>query len=294
MIDYPRHQFFRVALSVRGTVVPRVAPRVLIVAVIALAACGWNALAPESLAFKPLAHSLVGIAMGMLLVFRTNASYDRWWEARKQWGGMVNASRNLVRIMTVHAGDGRRAAALCSAWSLALVHHLRGERHPEQTRELLGPEAAFRSYDQPNVPAAIGAELSRNIALALGQGRLAPDLARLAEGLVMELLDHQGACERILNTPLPFAYVTAVRQLLLVYLFSLPMVLVGELGWWSIPAAVFIAYGLLAIEEAGIEIEDPFGTDPNDLPLDAICATIAQDCAAMAAGPSSPAPRSAL
>ena len=91
------------------------------------------------------------------------------------------------------------------------------------------------------------------------------------EAQVAALLDNQGGCERILRTPIPFAYAVHIKQLLLIYLLSLPLALVGEMGWVAIPTSAVIAFGLLGIEEAGVEIEDPFGDDPNDLPVEAIC-----------------------
>jgi putative membrane protein len=95
-------------------------------------------------------------------------------------------------------------------------------------------------------------------------------------------LDHQGACERILRTPIPFAYAVHIKQLLMVYLATLPLALVPLMNWGAVPAVIVIAFGLLGIEEAGVEIEDPFGDDPNDLPLENLCAVIARDTAALA------------
>ena len=100
--------------------------------------------------------------------------------------------------------------------------------------------------------------------------------------MVRALLDNQGGCERILKTPIPFAYAVHIRQMLAIYVVTLPFALVGEMGWATIPTVAVVAFGMIGIEEAGNEIEDPFGTDPNDLPLEALCATIAKDVAALA------------
>jgi putative membrane protein len=96
------------------------------------------------------------------------------------------------------------------------------------------------------------------------------------------LLDCQGGCERILKTPIPFVYAAHIKHLLLLYLGTLPIVLVEKLGYSAPIAIAIMTFGLLGIQEAGLEIEDPFGTDPNDLPLDDICSTIARDVLALA------------
>jgi putative membrane protein len=128
-----------------------------------------------------------------------------------------------------------------------------------------------------NPPARVALEMSRWIAVRVKEGELSEEIARTLEENVGELLDHQGACERILKTPVPFAYVAQIRQLLMVYLLTLPLVLVPIMEWGAIPALMLISFGLLGIEEAGVEIEDPFGLDSNDLPLDDLCAGIAKD-----------------
>jgi putative membrane protein len=132
-----------------------------------------------------------------------------------------------------------------------------------------------------NPPAVIALHMSRWVQARTAAGT--PAVA--AEGLeqqVRALTDCQGGCERILLTPVPFAYAVHNKQLLMLYLLSLPFVLVEEMGWAAVPATAVIAFGLLGIEEAGGEIENPFGTDPNDLDIDGLCAGIARDAKAMA------------
>jgi ion channel-forming bestrophin family protein len=277
MIDYPRQDWMAITFAWRGTVLPRIAPRVLGYCVLS-AGVAWGATQfPELPALKPLPHSLVGIALGMLLVFRTNASYDRYWEGRKQWGGIVNASRNLVRAGAAYTGSTDGLWQLVAAYPLALKQHLRTAPDLSELRGLCADALVDRAATLGNPPLAVTAAITEWIAARVASGSLAPETARGLDAAVNALLDHQGACERILKTPVPFAYVVHIRQLLTVYLVSLPLVLSPEIGVWSPLAMAFIAFGLLGIEEAGVEIEDPFGTDPNDLPLDALCATIRRD-----------------
>jgi len=99
---------------------------------------------------------------------------------------------------------------------------------------------------------------------------------------VRELVDLQGGCERILKTPIPFAYAVHIKHFLVLYLLSMPFVLVGKMGWYAVPVTMVISFALSGVEEAGVEIEDPFGYDPNDLPLESICAAVERDAARLA------------
>jgi ion channel-forming bestrophin family protein len=277
MIDYSPKSWTSVSFAWRGTVLSRLAPRVAGYGLLAsgiTAASVYGAPLPE---FGPLAHSLMGVALGMLLVFRTNASYDRYWEGRKRWGGVVNASRNLMRRAAAFAGHADGLGPLVGAYSFALKQHLRRNTDLAEVADTGGEPLAAAALEFTNPPARVALDMSRWIAARVTAGELSDELARTLEENVGELLDHQGACERILKTPVPFAYVAQIRQLLMVYLLTLPLVLVPAMEWAAIPALMLISFGLLGIEEAGVEIEDPFGLDSNDLPLDDLCVSIAKD-----------------
>lgn len=268
MIDYPRGRWVALTLAWRGTVLQRTLPGVVALALLAVGLQLGRVVLAIDLEVPPLAHNLIGVALGLLLVFRTNASYDRYWDGRRQWGGIVNTSRNLVRASASYLPDfAPEMARLAAAFPRALKQHLRGSRELGELPEDLRFEG--------NTPLLITRAMSRWI--AEHHATLPAEAARALEGYVALLVDHQGACERILRTPMPFAYVVHIRQLLLLYLVSLPFVVVPTLGWLAPPAVAFIAMGLLGIEEIGVEIEEPFGTDPNDLPIEAMCATIERD-----------------
>jgi putative membrane protein len=116
-------------------------------------------------------------------------------------------------------------------------------------------------------------------------GRIHPAMAAVLEQQVVSLTDCQGGCERILQTPVPFVHAAHIKHLLLLDLGTLPIVLVDKMGYAAPVAVGIMAFGLLGIQEAGLEIEDPFGEDPNDLPLEDICGVIARDAAALAGRP---------
>jgi putative membrane protein len=242
----------------------------------------WNTYGKPIPALDPLGHQTIGVALGLLIVLRTNASYDRWWEGRKLWGGMVNASRNLVRAAAAYAGPADDLANLVAAYVVAVKQNLRGQRDLSAVKDRVPDAVLARASAAANPPSILAYSLSEWIQARLAGGKIDSILARHLDSRVTELIDYQGGCERIQRTPIAFAYAVHIKQLLLLYLLSLPFVLVPRMDLVALPAGLVIAFGMLGIEEAGIEIEDPFGEDPNDLPLNDICAVIARDTAALA------------
>ncbi len=230
-------------------------------------------------------HTLIGFALGTLLVFRTNTAYDRFWEGRKLWGGIVNESRNLARSVTVLFRSDpklvRSTLFWTMAWPHAAMHGLRG-------RVSLGPAAVHLPEEE-----VAAAQASNHIAVYVA-GRIT---AKLVEGRdkglvsdvvfgsldknVQALIDYIGGCERIKNTPLPFAYMVHIRRALLLYCFTLPFAIVSTFGTGAIVATFLVAYIFFGIEEIGVEIENPFDGDENDIPLERICTTIDKNLTAM-------------
>lgn len=286
MIEYQITNWVKSTFSYSGTVLPRVIYRVSILPVItALILCMSEGVFNEEWArwkwdlvwIPSIGHMLVGTALGLVLVFRNNASYDRWWEGRKQWGGIVNASRNLARQARSYGGNLKTLSPLICAFPYALKHQLRGEPSRDEVTRLIGEENNELIQRHKNPALAINLAMSTWVNRMTKSGRVNESQAHRMEEQIGKLMDCQGACERILNTPVPFAHAIHVRQLLLIYLITLPLVLIPLLSWAAIPTIFFIALGLLGIEEAGVEIEDPFGHDPNDLPLTKICTVIERD-----------------
>jgi ion channel-forming bestrophin family protein len=289
MIAYDPKGWLPLLFSYQGTVIPRVLGRVGLLAGITLGVWLVTELvpgtAPAFKPFKPLGHTLIGVALGLLIVFRNNCSYDRYWEGRKLWGGIVNTSRNLVRGAAAYAGDARDLANLVTAYVLALKQHLRADKDLSEVQPLVPAAVLDHAASTTNPPSILAYHMSTWVRDRMAAGKLDPVAAQALEGHVRALLDSQGGCERILRTPIPFAYAVHIKHLLMLYLVTLPFILVGEMNWVAIPTVAAIAFGLLGIEEAGVEIEDPFGDDPNDLPIETICATIGRDTAALADAP---------
>jgi len=284
MIDYDQGHWASTTLVWRGTVLARLRTRMAAyagwAAIVTFAAAGRTVPMPD---FGALAHSLVGVAMGMLLVFRTNASYDRYWEGRKRWGGIIAGSRNLLRVARAHIGDTGPLAPLVHGYAVAVKQHLRRETDDAQLAAILGEEQAAAASRRADPPLFLATHMSRWVARQVFSGKLPAALGRELEGAITKMVEHQEACERILKTPVPFAYVVQIRQLLAFYLLTLPVVLVPVMDWMVIPVTAMVAFAMLGIEEAGIEIEDPFGTDPNDLPLEHLCDIVRRDANQVAA-----------
>lgn len=226
---------------------------------------------PFELSQAALVHTMVGTALGLLLVFRTNQSYDRWWEGRKLWGAMVNTCRNLARASSIHlAADAprlKRILALTQAFPAATACVLRQTPWLPSELEL---DDAHAITGHNHVPTAI----CQRITFHLQQGKLSGHYSDFIfvslDANCHHLVDIVGGCERIHKTPLPFAYVVHLRRALVLYCATLPIALVSTFGWATIPIVFALSYVMLGIEEIGVEIEDPFDGDDNDLPLERI------------------------
>ncbi len=277
MIDYDAHKWTHHLFDIKGSMVREILGRILL-------CVGWAAgVVAVHVYVRPLdipatVHGLVGVALGLLLVFRTNASYDRFWEGRKQWGAIVNESRNLARAASIHLS---REPALLSgvvrwnvAWVYATMHHLRGQREIGPSASALPAGEVEEVLAAQHVPLEIATRISALLVEARRRGILSDYLQVSLDHNVQLLVDYLGACERIRRTPLPFAYVVHLRRALILYFLTLPFALLAPFGWLSLLGVLLVAFVFFGIEEIGVEIEDPFGQDDNDLPLEQICGTI--------------------
>jgi putative membrane protein len=270
MIQYDPHRWMDHFFDVRGSLVKEISLRVL-------SSVAWAAIVVyidmkvRQVGISSLMHQLVGLALGLLLVFRTNASYDRFWEGRKLWGGMVNECRNLVRLAMTHFRDREmliRLTRLTAAFPYASMHQLRGTSGTSNDAEL------STLLQTQHAPLAVATRLTELIREAKNRGDYGEVVLNSLDNNIQLLIDYVGGCERIRKTPLPFAYVVHLRRALVVYCFTLPFALVDTYEWFTILDVLFVSYIFFGIEEIGVEIEGPFGSDENDLPLEAITETI--------------------
>jgi putative membrane protein len=286
MIEYDGRSWLRMLFQLHGSVVPRLLPRMIACGVVgALAAWLFDA---RSVKIPTVAHTILGVALGLLLVFRTNASYDRYWEGRKLLGAMINRARNVVRLAASYIEGTDAAAAARDRTEVrrlvillfALIRqYLRKERDLEALGAPVTPEEK-QALEPVKVRPCLAAEwLSARIAASARAGRLSEQRLQLLDADVTAFVDCWGGAERIMKTPIPFAYAQHIKGFLTLFCFSAPFALVESMHWFTPLVAAVVAYGMFGIEEIGVEIEDPFGYDPNDLPLDAMSNTVANDTA---------------
>jgi putative membrane protein len=282
VIEYDRMRRFGLTFAFWGTVLPRILGPVGVLTGFCLVLCLFNDLVlrpndhklPE---MDQLGHAVLGGALSLLIVFRTNTANQRYWESRSHWGMIVNTCRNLARIGAAYAPPADELARLLTAYVVVLKENLRGTRDWNLVRPLLPGRVFEQMTAARNPPALLARSLSEWVQRRLGEGKLDTYQAMEMERLVCVLLDQQGGCEKIQKTPLPFVYATLIKQLLFLYLFSLPFVLATKLGYAAPLVVTVVGLGMMGIEEAGVEIENPFGLDPNNLPLEGLCETIAGD-----------------
>ncbi|HEY0976770.1 MAG TPA: bestrophin family protein [Flavobacteriales bacterium] len=225
-------------------------------------------------------HSLLGFAISMLLVFRTNTAYDRWWEGRKLWGQLVNVSRNLAVKLAAYVDPTDTNTRAYFARLIALnADELRQHLQRERTRLQLDshPHPEIPDFDPAkHVPSQISGLMLQRIQRLHREGRISGDQLIILNNELSAFLDICGACERIKNTPIPYSYTAFIKKFIVIYTVTLPLGFVFSLGYIAIPVVVFIFYVLASLELIAEEIEDPFGTDGNDLPMDRLSQMIAK------------------
>jgi len=221
----------------------------------------------------PEFHGFLGLILGTLLVFRTNTSYDRWWEGRKLWGQLVNDSRNLaLKVQTcvrAHAADKARLGRWLRDFALALKLHLRGG-----VRLTDLPSFADSTEQPPHVPAYITARIYEQFEAWRQNDQLGGFELLFLDEHAASLMNICGACERIQKSPISISYRWFIRQSIAIYLLTLPWGLIENFGPWTVPAVAMLGYFMIGVEMIAEVIEDPFGVDEDDLLLDDICQTI--------------------
>ena len=217
-------------------------------------------------------HTLLGFALSMLLVFRTNTAYDRWWEGRKLWGALVNNSRNLaIKLSAILADEEQRSffRKAIPNYAVALKNHLRLESTRLALDDKEHPEFAGISYQQ-HVPNQVAGLIFQKANQLYKEGIISNEQLIILNPELQSFTDICGACERIKNTPIPYSYSSFIRRFILIYVVTLPWGFVPTQGYLAIPIVTFVFFVLGSLELVAEEIEEPFGTDQNDLPLQKI------------------------
>jgi putative membrane protein len=232
---------------------------------------------PKALFLEKLisVYSLIGFVISLLLVFRTNTAYDRWWEGRRKWGELVNDSRNLaIKLSAVLSDEEDRAyfKRMIPNFVFAAKEHLRKGVLFEQL-ELTTVEMELLT-NKNHVPMAISELMYKKLIELKKAGKISEEEFLSFDKNVNAFMDSVGACERIKNTPIPFSYSLFIKKFIFIYVTTLPLAFVIQFGYFSALIATFVFYVLVSMEVLAEEIEDPFGSDDNDLPTDTICERI--------------------
>jgi ion channel-forming bestrophin family protein len=216
----------------------------------------------------PQMHTLLGLAISMLLVFRTNTAYERWWEGRKLWGSLVNMSRNLAIKLDAFLDKAHQEprdfmAKHIAGFAKALHYHLRNEAISHELEELI----PGRDTQQPaHMPIEFTDRILKKINGWYVENKISAEQFLVLNSELVQFMDICGACERIKNTPIPFSYSVFIKKIIFFYTMTLPFGFAFSMGFLAIPVTVFIFYVLASLELIAEEIEDPFSGDENDLP----------------------------
>lgn len=275
MIVRPRPTLFTLFFILRGSIVPRILPRLVLV-------CGLSALIvllhrhfPVTVpAFDGTPYALLGIALSVFLSFRNSACYDRWWEGRRIWGQLVIASRAFARqTLLLDPADRRRALTLTMAFARAMVRHLRPDTGADP-RALLPPDLRdgfTTSRDRPDFLLRI---VAADLVAIRRAGAISDIDWQALEGSLREMSQMQVNCDRILNTPVPFGYTLLLHRTAFVFCLLLPFGFVDMLGWGTPLASTLIAYAFFGLDALGDELERPFDMAPNALPIGTLATLI--------------------
>lgn len=223
-------------------------------------------------------HSLLGIVLGLFLVFRTNTAYDRWWEGRKLWGAMVNSTRNMALKLNAYISkenheDREWFAKMIPNFIFATKESL---RNGVQLNELDPVHDNFNEElkKYKHKPNRISALMYAKVNELYKAGKFSGDQLINLDKELKDLIDFMGACERIRNTPIPYSYMMYVKKFIFIYIVTLPFGFVTQSGYMTVVIVILITFVLMSVELIAEEIEDPFGRDLNDLPTDELAVKI--------------------
>ena len=221
-------------------------------------------------------HSLLGFVLSLLLVFRTNTAYDRWWEGRKLWGKLVNDSRNFViKINSILPENDVKNRTQIAKYLRFFPYFLASHLSKESTRLVLDEDFSDLQKElQHHPPAELVFLLTKKLYHLKKENKISDTEMLFLDTQLSGFLDVCGGCERIKNTPIPYSYSSFIKKFIIFYVMALPVANVVNLGGFMIPITMFVYYVLMSLELIAEEIEDPFNNDENDIPMEAISQNI--------------------
>ncbi|MCS5582888.1 bestrophin family protein [Marinobacter qingdaonensis] len=278
MIIHPNTNWIAILTTLRGSIARRIAPRCILITALASLIVWVESLYPATFqGSSAMPFTLLGLSLSIFMSFRNNACYARWWEGRQMWGKIIIEIRSFSREVSTLTDNHLR---------IELVHALCGFAHSLNAR--LRDRDEFEA-SRPWLPDTFRGDDCHNVsdAILMHVGRCCSDLADRAqisewryitlEQRLVGLSEAQANCERIKNTPLPFPYTLLLHRTTLIFCLLLPFALAQPLGWLAPLFTSIVSYTFFGLDTIGDELEDPFGFDENDLPIDAMVRSIERD-----------------
>lgn len=283
MIVRNKPNAFQLFFILRGSVVPLIFPQIAFMTILGVMVATTQHYYPAIFPIFTLAPlALLGIALSLFLGFRNNASYDRWWEARKQWGQLIVDSRSLSRQITSYIDEEaeggitvqKRMIHLTIAFNHALRHQLRQSDPWSDIEQYLEPEDIEPLRQSLNLPDALLRLMGKKLGSCRHKKLLSDFLIQTLDDHITSMASVQAACERIQNTPIPFAYLLLVQRTAYLYCLILPFGIVASQGLLTPFFCAIVAYTFFGLDALSEELEEPFGLSANDLALSAMSRTI--------------------
>lgn len=284
-MEQPR--FWSEVFTLRNSVTPGIKWRIAIFGTMAAGVWAFGTFTGLIPTSEIAPYELIGVTLAVLLMIRTNSGYDRWYEGRKLWGGIVNQTRNLAQIALVYAAEERpwrdEFVRWVAAFPHACRHSLRGESDLDDMLGLLDERQLGELRLAQHMPLYVTRRLARMLQSAVENGQLDRFAFLDAEHQRTQLIDHIGACERILKTPLAESLSVKIRRFLFLYLMALPFGIFDKAGIATPLIVMLVAYPLLSLDQISVELQNPFSKRRlSHLPLDEICASIQRNVLALA------------
>lgn len=271
-------EWFKTTFSYKNSILPRVIYRALFCTIFALGISyldkkGYNMQLPV------LASVVPSVVIGLLLVFRTNTAYERFWEGRKLWSNIETLIRNISRQILVIVKEKnsddkitkKQALLLLAAFSISVRQRLEQKPNLLEIQKYLAEKEAEQTTISKNIPADVLLFLQDYLQTQLYKENIVVNQVSTIQASINGLLESSIGCERILKTPIPIAYSIHLKQLLLLYCLTLPFQFIGQLDYWTVPIVFLVSAALLGIEAIGVKIENPFGSDINDINMNDLC-----------------------
>ena len=308
MIIRERPSGLKLFLLLRGSVLPRILPTLLVnIAVATFVTWSHGDLWDLKITLTTIPFTLIGLPISIFLGFRNNSAYDRFWEGRKLWGELVLRCRNFARQCTglieypapAVASNGLQDARVrmirrAIAFVQVLRDRLRGQPTNAAVAANLLPAEYAAMQNAANKPDFLMLEMGADLQRCLREGRLEACLAANIDTTLSALTAAAASCERIKNTPIPYSYTLLLHRTAYIYCFLLPFGLVDSIGFMTPFVVAIVAYTFFGLDALGDELEEPFGLEPNDLPLDAMCRAIEIDLLSALRADEIPAPLEAV